>query len=97
MPYRACKVSFAYHGQRHEAQVDAESTYEAACLALKAVGQRVKGPRRQTMLEIEVQAPLRIKLPVADVLEWLYEKPGVTERQKAQKKRLKELLAEGRR
>jgi hypothetical protein len=100
VPFRACKVSFVDHGQRHEVDVDAESTYEAAVLALKAFGSRryLKGPRRTAMLEIEVNRPARllVELRVADVLRWLYEQPGATPEQQARKKRLRDLLADDR-
>ena len=98
MPARACKVSFVELGAQHTAGVDAESAYEAAVLALKQFRHKpyVKGPGRYTVLEIQVEAPARIKLKVAEVLEWLYERPSQNARQKELKKRLRDLLADDR-
>ena len=98
MSYRACTVSFVERGAQHSVDVDAESVYEAAALALKAFRHRVyiKGPSRHAMLEIQVQAPTRVKVKVADVLEWLYQTPGRTAQQTELKKRLRDLLADDR-
>ena len=98
MPHKACTVSFVERGSQHSVDVDAESAYEAAALALKAFRHKpyINGPRRQATLEIQVQAPTRIKLKVSQVLDWLYEKPGQTTAQAELKKRLRDLLADDR-
>jgi hypothetical protein len=79
--------------------VDAETAYEAAVLALKQFDRHrfAKGPSRRTVLQVEVDAPLKLNLKVADVLEWLYEKPGQTREQQERKQRLRVLLADERR
>lgn len=99
MPYRPCTVSFLSQGRREEAKVDAQSTYEAACLALKqwSTVRHLKGPGRHDVLEIEALAPLRVQVKVGAVLAWLYENPGRTEEQRELKKRLRDLLADERR
>jgi hypothetical protein len=100
VPYRSCSVSFVERGQRHAVEVDAETAYEAAVLALKAFsGKRyIKGPSRHAVLELEINRPARmlIQLKVGDVLDWLYEKPGTTADQRERKTRLKNLLADDR-
>jgi hypothetical protein len=101
MPFRACTVSFVERGQRHSAKVDAETVYEAACLALKAFHHMhyVKGPGRAATLEIETDKPARflMELKVEDVLDWLYYRPARTPATKERKKRLRALLADDRR
>ena len=95
MSFRTCTVSFVERGQRHTARVDAESAFEAAALALKYFEhQRLRGPSRHAVLELEIEAPRRLTLKVSDVLTWLYEKPGQTPEQAARKKRLRDLLAD---
>jgi hypothetical protein len=77
MPHRACTVSFIEQGKRYDAKVDAESVYEAACLALKQFrhNRSIKGPAKHAILEIQVEAPMRVKLKVGDVIAWLYSTP----------------------
>lgn len=98
MPFRACTVSFVEDGCRHVANVDAESAYEAAVLALKYFQHQrhIKGPHRHAILELEVSAPLRLKLKVSDVLAWLYKHPAATPAQRVRKQQLKNLLADDR-
>ncbi len=98
MPYRPCVVSFVERGAQHSVDVDAESAFEAAALALKAFRHRsyIKGPGRHATLEIQVQAPTRVQVKVSEVLAWLYEKPGQTPKQAELKKRLQSLLADDR-
>ena len=101
MPVRACTVSFVERGQRHSVTVDAETVYEAACLALKAFQHRhyVKGPKKSATLEIETDKPARFltELKVQDVLDWLYYRPARTPATKERKQRLQALLADDRR
>jgi hypothetical protein len=101
MAFRACTVSFVYHGQRHEARVDAETVYEAAALALKFFGTRryMKGPRRGTVLTIETTRPAAFlaEVKVGVVLDWLYERPSQDEVTAARKVRLRGILADDRR
>lgn len=92
---RACVVSYLERGKRQSVEVLAETAYEAACLALNAFARMryAKGPHRNTMLEIEVKTPRQFTLKVADVLEWLYVKPGSTAEQRERKKHLRAILA----
>lgn len=99
--YRACKVSFEERrGPRHTAEVDAETAYEAAVLALKQFQARryVKGPGRDATLEIQTNRPARmlIQLKVSDVIEWLYVKPPKSDAERARKERLKALMNDDR-
>lgn len=98
MPHRQCTVSFVERGIRYEAKVDAASIYEAAVLALKQWDAKryMKGPHRETMLEIDVVAPKKFKVRTADIFAWLYSKPGKTPAERDLKQRLQFLLSEGR-
>lgn len=100
MPYRACKVSFVEHGQKHTVEVDAETANEAAVLALKAFASKryIKGPGRHAMLEIEINRPSRmlIELKVQAVVDWLYLTPPKTPAEKIRKERLKGLMNDDR-
>ena len=81
--------------------MDAETVYEAACLALKAFQRRhyIKGPRKGAMLQIETDKPARflMEIKVGQVLDWLYVRPGRTPATVARKQRLQALLADDRR
>jgi len=96
MPFRACKVSFVERGQRHSVDVDAESTYEAAALALKRfhASTFIKGPSRHATLEVEVDRPMRFlaHVKVEKVLHWLYRREPKNEAEAARIKRLRDLL-----
>jgi hypothetical protein len=96
MAYRTCSVSFDDHGVRRTVQVSAETAYEAAVLALKAFAEKryIKGPRKDTVLELEVQAPRRLRVTVGAVLGWLYESTGHSRDQAERKKRLRLLLSD---
>ena len=100
MPFRACKVSFLDEGQRHSVDVDAESTYEAAALALKrfSVSTFIKGPGRHATLEIEVDRPMRFltRVKVEAVWHWLYRREPKNDAEAARIKRLRDLLADDR-
>lgn len=97
MPIRPCKVSFTDRNGTHTADVDAESVYEAAVLALKAFQSKrwSRGPSRNAVLNIEVQVPRTFRVTVKDVLEWLYSTRGTTPQQE-RRKYLRNLLADDR-
>jgi hypothetical protein len=62
MPFRACTATFRDHdGVLQTAKVDAETSFEAAALALKfwSTRQFVKGPGKRAVLEVEVDRPVR--------------------------------------
>jgi hypothetical protein len=90
MPHRSCTVSFRERGQRYEAKVEAETVYEAAVLALKQwdAARFVNGPGKNAVLEVEVVAPRTFKVPMSDVLAWLYSRPARTKEEKERKQRL---------
>jgi hypothetical protein len=101
MPFRACIVSFAdKHGVKRSVDVDAETAYEAAALALKAFEQRryLKGPNRHATFEIEINKPARllIEVKVSSVLRWLYERTPKNDAEAERVKRLRGLLADDR-
>jgi hypothetical protein len=70
---RQCKVSFLYpEGVRHTAEVEAESLYEAAVLAMCAFSHHDCAPRDGSALQIEVTGPsVTHSVTPARVREWL--------------------------
>src|SRR4051812_11826091 len=101
MTFRACKVSYEERrGPRHTAEVDAETAYEAAVLALKQFQRRryIEGPGKHATLEIEINRPARmlIELKVQDVIDWLYIKPAKNAAEKLRKERLQALMNDDR-
>jgi hypothetical protein len=102
MPFRACVVSFVdRNGQKHTAEVDAETVYEAAALAIRSFESRrryIKGPSRHATLEGEVNKPARllVELKVQQVIDWLYVTPAKNDAEKTRKARLKGLLNDDR-
>jgi hypothetical protein len=99
-PFRACRVSFVERAQRHVAEVDAETTYEAAALVLKFWRTRrfVKGPSSRAVLEVEVDRPARLLVAVkmTRLLDWLYKLKPKTPEEAARIQRLRGLLADDR-
>jgi hypothetical protein len=96
MAAKACRVSFRdVDGIRHQAEVQADTLYEAAALGLKALKKSdwidVIGPG--TRIDIQVlQPPVEHFMMYAQLLRWL--DGGATNPADAiRKKRLKELLA----
>ena len=80
-------------GLLHEAEVEAESLYEAAVLALKAFKAAwIDGPKSATRLSIEVRSPVvRHEVTVAQVRAWL-ESHSNNPNDQARKRDLKALL-----
>lgn len=99
MPTVSVLVKFEERGSTHEVEVLAESTYEAALLAVKAFGKNrfLRGPGRDAVLELTVKSPRSYKIKVGEALDWLYRKPGKTADENARKKELMAVLAEERR
>jgi hypothetical protein len=98
MPASRCLVSFTDGaGVRHQAEVTAESLYEAAVLALKAFGTSswTEGPKPASRLCIEVLGPVvRHELSVAQVRAWL-ESNSPSPNEQARKRKLRDLLTAG--
>lgn len=99
MPTCSVIVKFEERGSTHEVEVLAESAYEACILALHKFGKNrfLRGPGRDAVLELTLMSPRQYKIKVADVLNWLYNKPAKTPDVSERKKYLKSVLAEGRR
>ncbi len=95
MAVRTCTVSFMDRGKRESLEVWAASTYEAAVLAIKAFEKvrSIRGPSRHTVLEVEVKQTRQFKVKVGDVLDWLYDQPARSPTERAQKQKLKTIMA----
>lgn len=94
MARQGCRVSFKdSDGVLHEAEVQAESLYEAAVLALKAFKVAwTDGPKPATRLSIQVMSPVvRHEVTVAQVKAWL-ERNSNNPNDQARKRDLKALL-----
>jgi hypothetical protein len=101
MPFRACTVTFRDHdGVIQKANVDAETAFEAAALALKIWSTRhfVKGPSKRAVLEVEVNRPARrlVAVKVSTLLDWLYKRKRKTPEDATRIQRLRGLLADDR-
>jgi hypothetical protein len=85
-------------------EVDAETAFEAAALALKFWRRRwstrhyVKGPGTRAVLEVKVDRPARrlVAVNVSTLLDWLYERTPKTPEEAARIQRLRGLLADAR-
>jgi hypothetical protein len=94
---RACQVTFvALDGLRHVAEIQADSVYEAAVLAIRAfrkAGFMDLQPGTASKLSVQVREPtVTHEVTVAQVKRWLdlaSSNPNEVER----KRRLKELMA----
>ena len=100
-PVATCSVivRFEERGSTHEVEVLAETAYEACVLALHKFGKNrfLRGPGRSSVLELTLMSPRRYTIKVADVLDWLYNKPAKTRDARERKKYLKGVLADDRR
>lgn len=94
MPIRTCTVSFTdSEGLRHSVDVQAETLYEAAALAVRTFQEHQCGPGPATHLDVEARAPsVKHSLTVGKVRDWL-ESSAKSPRDKLLKERLKNLLA----
>jgi hypothetical protein len=87
-----CIVSFLdLDGLRHSVEVQAESLYEAAVLALAAFKKHDFAPGGLTQLEVEVRSSITHAVTVQKVRDWLQR--GVrTPKEAVLKERLRALL-----
>jgi hypothetical protein len=67
-----CKVSFLdTTGMRHSVEVEAQSMYEAAVLAVRSFKQHDCEPVGMNELEIEVRSSITHNLTITRLHEWL--------------------------
>lgn len=87
-----CVVSYLdVSGIRHSVEVEAESLYEAAALAVKAFKEHDCEPGAMANLEVEIRKIIRHTLTVRRLYDWLN---GAcrSPNEKVAKERLKELV-----
>jgi hypothetical protein len=97
MPRRACQVVFQdLDGVRHSVQVEAESVYEAACLAIRALrkaGFVEQHPGPASRFEVQVVEPVVThEVTVGQVQRWL-ELGSSNPNEINRRQRLREMLA----
>ena len=87
-----CVVSYLdVDGLRHTVEVQAESLYEAAAVAIKTFKSHSCEPRGLHILEVEMRSSVTHSLTVKKLHEWL--KAGSkTPKEAATKEKLRELL-----
>lgn len=91
---RACVVSYLdVSGIRHSVELEAESLYEAAVLAVKTLREHDCAPADLSKLQVEIRSSVIHEITLKRVKEWLNggarnPKEAVT------KERLRQLLAE---
>jgi hypothetical protein len=87
-----CFVSYVdMDGIRHEVEVDAESLYEAAALAIQVFRVHDYEPRGLAELEVEIRSSIVHTIKVNQVHEWL-KRRGKTPKEVVTKDRLRTLL-----
>ena len=87
-----CVVSYVdTSGIRHSVEVDAQSLYEAAVLAIKTFRLHDCEPREANRLEIEVRSSVVHTLTMRKVHDWLHG-GAKTPKEKVAKERLKAML-----
>jgi len=98
MTLRRCTVSFESSGhQRREAQIDADSLFEAAVIALKVFHSDANGgPQKNDVLEITVDAPKTYRVRIDRLLAWIYHRRAKTAEQRERQKWLQNLFIDGR-
>jgi hypothetical protein len=94
---RVCRVTFQdLDGLRHVVEVDADSVYEAAVLAIRALkksGFMDLPPGPASKLAVEVREPSVVhEVSVAQVQRWL-ERGSSNPNDEARKKKLQELMS----
>lgn len=88
-----CIVSFLdLDGLRHSVEVEAESLYEAAALAVRTFRQHNCAPGPITKLDVEIRSSVTHTITLEKVQSWLDTGPR-SPREFVLKQRLKELLA----
>ena len=88
----SCTVSYLdTSGIRHSVEVDAETLYEAAALAVKAFRRHDCEPRAMAKLEVEMRSSVTHTLTIKRLEEWL---AGASKspREAVLKERLRELV-----
>ena len=90
-----CIVSYVdTEGLRHTVEVDGESLYEAAVIAMKLFKQHDCEPGALSMLEVEIQTSIKHTVTPKKIHSWL-NGGARTPKEAASKKRLRELLSAG--
>jgi hypothetical protein len=93
VPVRSCHVSFLdSEGVRHAVEVQAESLYEAAVVALSRFRQHDWSPGIGSHLEIEIRSSVVHTITVGKIQSWL-EGGARSPSEAATKQRLKQFLA----
>ena len=88
----SCVVSYVYtNGLRHSVEVDAESLYEAAAMAIRVFRQHNCEPGHGSKLEVEVRTSVVHTLSPKKLYEWLDRGPNMP-RDVAAKERVRRLL-----
>jgi len=93
LPHMAtCIVSYLdTSGIRHTVEVDAQSLYEAAVLAIKVFRQHDCEPREANQLEVEVRSSVVHTLTIRKINDWL-NGGAKTPKEAVTKERLRSLL-----
>ncbi len=87
-----CIVSYLdFEGLRHTVEVEAETLYEAAALAVRAFKQHDCEPRGLTELHVEIRTSITHSLTVQKLHAWL-NLGSKTPKDAVLKERLRELL-----
>ena len=87
-----CFVSYLdISGIRHQVEVDAESMYEAAALAVKTFKDHDCEPGGMALLEVEIRSSITHTLTVKKLRDWI-NGGGKSPKEVVTKERLKELL-----
>ena len=91
---RPCRVSFVdAEGIRHSTELQAASLYEAVTLSVRAFREHDCSPGPASRIEVEVRGPsVTHAVTMSKVQHWL-EGPAKSPGEKAEKERLKRLLA----
>jgi hypothetical protein len=88
-----CIVSFLdLDGLRHSVEVDAESLYEAAALAIRTFRQHNCAPSPITKLDVEIRSSVTHTVTLQKVQDWVDAGPK-SPRDFVLKERLKQLLS----
>jgi hypothetical protein len=87
-----CLISFVdLDGIRHSVELEADSLYHAAVLAIRTFKPHNCEPAATSDLEIEVRASVTHTIPTKKVLAWL-NRGATSPREAVMKERLRELL-----
>lgn len=88
-----CFVSYLdISGIRHQVEVDADSMYEAAVLAVKTFKENDCEPGAMTQLDIEIRTSITHSLTVKKLRAWL-DGASRSPNEKVTKEKLKELIS----